>query len=45
MKASDNCKEGYFPRVDWENDVFTTPVCDVKSLCGQKLSGTSKRTR
>ena len=45
MKASDSCKEGYFPMVDWENNMFTTPVCDVKSLCGQELSGTSKRTR
>ena len=45
MKASDSCKEGYFPMVDWENNKFTTPVCDVKSLCGQESSRTSKRTR
>ena len=33
VNASKSCNEEYMPSVDWENNMFTTPVCDIRSLC------------
>ena len=33
VDASKSCNGEFIPSVDWENNMFTTPVCDIKSLC------------
>ena len=45
IDVAQSCSSKYVPSVDWDNNVMTTYLCDVKSVCSSKARGASKRRK